>query len=113
MISAMAKLRRICKAGTAFALLCAVLCAPAPASGGTLTLQRFVVSNLGTWTPGSDTVVLTADNTLPSGINTFNNLIVNGGTTTLGQNTMVSGALTVSTGTLNTAAWTLGVAGNF
>src|SRR6185437_9228470 len=52
-----------------------------------------------TWTPGTGTVILNANNTLPSTIFTsFNNLNINGGTTTLGVNTTVAGALTVNAG---------------
>src|SRR5712691_413735 len=84
-------------------------------AGGTLMLQGFTVNVLGTWTPGTGTVQLTANNTLPgvAGFSTFNKLTINGGTTTLGQNTTVNSDLTVTVGTLNTSAFTLGVAGNF
>jgi len=70
-------------------------------SGGRLVLAGFAVNVLGAWTPGTGTVELTATNTLPStaGIGTFNNLVITAGTTTLGQNTTVSGNIVVN-GTL-------------
>ena len=55
-------------------------------NGGTLICQGFALANAGTnvFTSGSGTVQLTANNTLPSTIfTTFNNLTINGGTTTL------------------------------
>lgn len=55
-------------------------------SGGRLICQGFAVgaSGTNTFTPGTGTVELTANNTLPSTIvTTFNNLIISGGTTKL------------------------------
>jgi hypothetical protein len=82
-------------------------------NGGTLACNSFSVSNLGTWTPGTGTVVFTATNTIPSGFATFNNLTINGGTTTLGAATTVNGNLIVSSGTLSASSFTLNVKGNF
>lgn len=80
-------------------------------NGGTLTTQGFSVVKLGSWNEGVGTVQLTATNTLPSasGFDTFNNLIINGSgiTTTLGQNTTISGTLTLTNGTLAVGAKTL------
>ncbi|HYM95535.1 MAG TPA: hypothetical protein VET23_15460, partial [Chitinophagaceae bacterium] len=79
-------------------------------SGGTLTAQSLSLGTGGateTWTPGTGTVILTATNTLPSTIFTsFNNLTINGGTTTLGVNTSITGNLTVTSGTLNLSTFT-------
>lgn len=83
-------------------------------SGGTLILASFTVDNLGAWTPGTGTVQFTATNTIPASFTTFNNLFINGGTTTLDANTTVNGSLTVApAATLNTAARRLDVSGNF
>jgi MSHA biogenesis protein MshQ len=80
-------------------------------NGGTLVTQGFSVVNLGTWTAGAGTVQLTATNTLPgtSGFGTFNNLTINGSgiVTDVGQNTTVSGTLTLANGTLAIGANTL------
>ena len=52
-------------------------------ASGTLACTGITVNNGGTWTYGTGTVQLTADNTLPtSWITTFYNLAVSGGTTT-------------------------------
>src|SRR6185437_1142081 len=71
-------------------------------SGGTLSVNGAITVQTvtgNTWTPGTGTVILNANNTLPSTIFTsFNNLNINGGTTTLGVNTTVAGALTVNAG---------------
>jgi len=80
-------------------------------NGGLLTTQGFSVVRLGSWNEGAGTVQLTETNTLPgaAGFDTFNNLIINGSgtTTTLGQDTTISGTLTLSSGTLAVGAKTL------
>ncbi len=80
-------------------------------NGGTLIAQGFVDVNLGSWRPGTGTVQLTATNTLPNSgaFDTFNNLIINGAgtTTTLDQDTTVSGTLTLASGILAVGANTL------
>ena len=57
-------------------------------AGGTLSVGGAITVNTVTgnaWTPGTGTVILTANNTLPATIFTsFNNLTINGGTTTMG-----------------------------
>ncbi|MFI5253639.1 MAG: T9SS type A sorting domain-containing protein [Bacteroidota bacterium] len=68
-------------------------------SGGTLICNAITVSNLGTWTPGTGTIQFNATNTLPAQLTTYNNLIINGGTSTLGVATSLTGNLTISSGT--------------
>jgi large repetitive protein len=79
-------------------------------SGGTLNVggSLSVVTVSGnTWTPGTGSVVMTANNTLPATIfTTFNNFTINGGTTTLGANTSITGNLSVSSGTLDLSTFT-------
>jgi MSHA biogenesis protein MshQ len=85
-------------------------------NGGTLTLDGFVLSSLGTWTQGAGTVVFTANNTLPNNNNfdTFNNVVVSAGTTTLGKSTTIDGDLTVNAGaTLAPGNNATSVAGDF
>ena len=71
-------------------------------AGGTISIGGAITIGTdggGTWTPGTGTVIMTANNTLPATIfTTFNNLSINSGTTTLGTNTTVSGVLTIGTG---------------
>ena len=75
------------------------------ASGGTLIAQALAVNTAGTWTPGTGTVQLTANNTIPNAFfTTFNNLTINGGTTTLGGDKTVSGTLSVLSGTFDQGA---------
>ena len=83
------------------------------AAGGTLTLNGFTSTTVGTFTRGSGTIILTGTNTLPAAAAyaTYNNLSVSANTTTLGQNTTVAGALNVSGGTLSTSTRTLSVTG--
>ncbi len=50
-------------------------------SGGSFSAASISVTALGTWTPGAGTVTLTGTNTLPSQINSFHNLTLNGATT--------------------------------
>ncbi len=57
------------------------------ALGGTLSLGGAITLGTGTktWTPGTGTVIFTADNTLPTSVfTTFNALQIKGGTTTTG-----------------------------
>ena len=70
-------------------------------AGGTLTTGSLAVNAgpVNTWTPGAGTVELTATNTLPATIFTsFNNLTINGGTTTLGVGISIGGTLSVDAG---------------
>ncbi len=84
-------------------------------SGGTLNVAGSIVVNTvtgNTWTPGAGLVQLTATNTLPATIFTsFNNLTINGGTTTLGVGIAVTGALNITSGTLDANAKTNTVTG--
>jgi hypothetical protein len=82
-------------------------------SGGTLTAARLALGTLSakTWTPGTGTVELTADNTLPATpFTTFFNLTIVTGTTTLGVSTAVSGTLN-QTGNIVVGTFTLTVSG--
>ncbi|MEI6393764.1 MAG: YDG domain-containing protein [Verrucomicrobiota bacterium] len=88
-------------------------------SGGTLKVGGAITVGTasGTWTRGTGTVILTANNTLPATIfTTFNNLTINDGTTTgttiLGVNVTVSGNLTVSSGTLDLSTFTANRSGS-
>ena len=97
---------------------------PAPGTitmtaGGTLSVGGAITVNTvsgNTWTPGTGTVILTANNTLPATILTnFDNLAVNGGTTTMGAALTVTN-LTITSGTFNTSAsgnYALTLSGNF
>ncbi|MEO7988888.1 MAG: autotransporter-associated beta strand repeat-containing protein, partial [Chryseolinea sp.] len=76
------------------------------AAGGTLICQS-VSSNSTTdvFTEGIGIVQLTANNTLPTNdignqFGAFNNLTINGGTTTLGKSISIAGTLNVNAGTL-------------
>ncbi|MBY0478720.1 MAG: immunoglobulin domain-containing protein, partial [Chitinophagaceae bacterium] len=83
-------------------------------SGGLLKVNGSIsVFSGSTWTPGSGTLELTANNTLPSTILTsFNNLTVSSGITTLGAGpTTVNGTLNVS-GTLANGGNSLAGTGN-
>jgi hypothetical protein len=75
--------------------------------GGTLSLggALTVGTGSGTWTRGAGTVIFTDSNTLPSTVfTTFNNLQINGGTTTTGAN-IAPTSLTIGTsGTFATAS---------
>ena len=77
-------------------------------SGGTLFAQGFAVNAVtgnNIWTPGTGTVELTATNTLPASLLTsFNNLIINAGTTTLGEAISITSALTVASGSILNAS---------
>ncbi|PZR28303.1 MAG: hypothetical protein DI538_24935, partial [Azospira oryzae] len=84
------------------------------ASGGTLSVGGAITVNTGggTWTPGTGTVELKGINTLPATIFTsFNNLTINGGTTSLGAGISVGGQLNVLSGTLDATTRTVNVAG--
>ena len=84
------------------------------ASGGVLTVNGTIaVAGTGTktWTPGTGSVLLTANNTLPNTVFTsFNNLKIGSNTTTLGANiTSVTGIIEVSSGaTLNLSTYSIG-----
>jgi hypothetical protein len=67
-------------------------------SGGTLICNSLTVNRLGTWTPGTGTIQFNSTFTLSTLLTTYNNLIINSGTTTVGVNTTLSGTLTVNTG---------------
>jgi len=70
--------------------------------GGLLTTGSLVVNTVAgnSWTPGAGSVVLNANNSLPTTIITsFNNLSTTTGTTILGNNTTITGNLNVGTGT--------------
>jgi len=85
-------------------------------NGGTLIAQSVVVTGINTWTPGTGTLILTATSTLPNNTNfdTFNNVTLNGGTTTLSRTTTVNGTLTVASGaTMANGGNALTDAGNF
>jgi subtilisin family serine protease len=86
-------------------------------NGGTLQVGGAITtaSTGATFTSGTGTVVLTANNTLPNTIFTsFNNLSITGGTTTLGVATNVTGNLTIGSGAiLSTNNWALTLRGNF
>jgi hypothetical protein len=78
-------------------------------SGGTLQVNGAITVNSSgaTFTPGSGSVILTANNTLPNATFTsFNNLTVNSGTTTLGVNVSILGNLSVSGGALDLSTFT-------
>lgn len=89
-------------------------------SGGTLSCASLTSnSTKDVFTEGIGTIVITSTNTFPiantSGIlNTFNNIIVSAGTTTLFTNTTITGNLSVSIGaTLNTNNKNLTLNGDF
>lgn len=86
-------------------------------SGGKLIAGSLALGtgvNTKTWTPGAGTVELTATNTLPATIFTsFDNLTINGGTTTLGAALTVTGNISITTGTLSANNLNLGVGGNW
>jgi autotransporter-associated beta strand protein len=73
-------------------------------AGGTLRVGSFTVNTAtitNTWIPGTGTVEMTATNTLPAlDIVSFNNLTVNGGTTSLGASVPIAGTLRVDAGSL-------------
>jgi|GEM_PF-6420732 len=89
-------------------------------SSGTLnggTVQTLNIggsfTSSGTFTANTGTVNITSTLTLPSSISTYYNLIVNGGTDTIGGTTTVSHALTLSSGTLNGGSANLNIPGTF
>ncbi len=89
-------------------------------SGGTLSCASLTSnSTKDVFTEGIGTIVITSTNTFPiantSGIlNTFNNIVVSVGTTTLFTNTTITGNLSVSIGaTLNTNNKNLTLNGDF
>ncbi len=85
-------------------------------AGGTLNCQGLALGNAGIniFTPGTGTVELTANNTLPATIFTgFNNLIINGGTTTTAVGLTLTGNLTITSGTFDAKTFTHNIAGDF
>lgn len=71
-------------------------------NGGTLRVTGAITNPSGTptFTPGTGTVEFTANNTLPTGITSFNNLTISSGTTTLSTNinSTTTGSLTIRAG---------------
>ena len=66
---------------------------------GTLVCPGFVVNNLGTWTPGTGSVELTASDTITGGgITSFYNLTVSSGVASLSTNLAVMGNLVIGPG---------------
>ncbi|MFI5252107.1 MAG: M20/M25/M40 family metallo-hydrolase [Bacteroidota bacterium] len=86
-------------------------------NGGTLICNAITVTNLGTWTPGTGTVQLNTNNTLPAALTTYNNLIINSpSTSTLGVATTITGNLVISSGatlSVGTSNFALNVAGDW
>jgi len=91
-------------------------------NGGTLGCGSIVDTYNGSgspsvWTSGSGTLQLSNTNTLPGTATfaTYNNLIVNGGTTSLGQAITVKSTITLTSGTLNVSAsnFSISIAGNW
>ena len=85
-------------------------------AGGTLTVGSITVNTTGitnTWTPGTGTLVLNNTNTLPAAdVISFNNLIINNGTTTLGTGITIGGLLSVTNpGALSISTFTLNANG--
>ena len=83
-------------------------------NGGKLICNSFALSGTQTktFTQGTGTVELPATNTLPTSIvTTFNNLIISGGTTTLGTSIAVNGTLTQNGGDIAVGSNTLTVNG--
>ena len=83
-------------------------------AGGTLSTGAFAVTTVtgNTWTRGTGTVIMVADNTLPATIFTsFNNLTISAGTTTLGVGLTIGGTLAIASGAVvNLAAITTSTA---
>jgi hypothetical protein len=85
-------------------------------AGGTISAGSITVNSVtgNIWTPGVGTIQLTANNTLPATIFTnFYNLIISGGTTNLGVNTVIKGDLNIIAGTLVTNDFALALRGSF
>jgi hypothetical protein len=83
-------------------------------AGGTLNVAGSVTVNGAgnVWTRGTGLVQLTATNTLPNALfNNFNNLTINGGTTSLAANITVAGAMNITSGTIDAAGFTNTVTG--
>jgi hypothetical protein len=82
--------------------------------GGTLICEGFTSTGSGnSLVPGAGTVQFTAANTLPAIITSFNNLIIQANTTTLGANITVGNILTIQSGTtLANSTFTLTASGN-
>jgi hypothetical protein len=88
-------------------------------NGGTLIANSIDAGAVNTWTPGTGTIELRATNTLVTGsvdnvakINVFNNLTINGGTTTLIQPITINGNLTLTAGTLDVSTHSLSIRRN-
>jgi len=88
-------------------------------SGGTLFLVGTLRMNGGSWThlagsvdAGTSLVVFAGSCSLAAAGMSFNDLTVNGGTTTLAEDLTVLGDLVVAAGTLDGAGMTIAVAGN-
>jgi hypothetical protein len=86
------------------------------ASGATLTCTNFIIGagGFGGYYPDG-TIIFTGTNPLPSNISAFKNLTINGGATTLGVATAISGNLNIISGTFSSAAssFNISIAGNF
>ncbi|MCD9577544.1 hypothetical protein, partial [Flavobacterium soyae] len=88
-------------------------------SAGILTCQGFVVANNGanSFIPGTGTVQLIANNSLPSSIfTTFNNLSVNAGTTTMAAALNINGNLNINNSavlTSTTSNYAVTLRGNY
>ncbi|MCX6229932.1 MAG: CHRD domain-containing protein [Bacteroidetes bacterium] len=85
-------------------------------NSGTLSCQGLALGNAGanTFTPGTGKIELTANNTLPSTIFTsFNNLTINGGTTTAGIGLTITGNMTITSGTFAASTYLHNIAGDW
>ena len=86
-------------------------------SGGKLIAGSFALGvgvNTKTWNPGTGTVELTATNTTPATIfSSFNNLNINGGTTTLGEALTVTGNITIAAGAFIANNFNFAIGGNW
>jgi len=83
-------------------------------AGGTLRTGSLTVGGgSGIWTPGTGTVIMTANNTLPATVfTTFNNLTCSSGVTAMNTSLTINGNLNVSDGaTFTVGAFSLGVTG--
>ncbi|WP_338848468.1 DUF6701 domain-containing protein [Massilia sp. W12] len=75
---------------------------------GSLTLQQFIYVN-GSFTPGSGSVTMTANNSLPnsSQFASFFNFTQNGGVTTMTRDVSIGGVLTLTNGSIDSNGRTL------
>ena len=69
-------------------------------AGGILTSRGFIITNAGTWTPGTGTIEFNSVNTLPTTFfaGNFNNLTVSLGTTTTSGTLVIAGNLNIPDG---------------